>query len=344
MKDDLNILYKNCTLCPRMCRVDRAAGQKGFCRESGNPAAARAALHFWEEPCISGQTGSGAVFFSGCNMGCVFCQNYEIAHDEVRKEITQDRLADIFLELQDKKAANINLVTPTHFIPSIVMALESAKDKGLKIPVVYNTSSYENVESLRLLDGLVDIYLPDCKYYSSDLSLKYSKAADYFEKALPAIEEMVRQTGIPSFYIPHVHPGSSSEEECSKSISADEYNDIVAGDEALDIEESSDYTGPLMKKGTIVRHLLLPGHLDDSMKIVTQLHEKFGDKIYISLMNQYTPMPHSAVFPELTNTVSGDDYDKLIDHAIDIGVENAFIQGDETDKSSFIPAFDYSGL
>ncbi|SHI29176.1 putative pyruvate formate lyase activating enzyme [Butyrivibrio fibrisolvens DSM 3071] len=327
-----------------MCRVDRTAGQKGFCRESGNPAAARAALHFWEEPCISGQTGSGAVFFSGCNMGCVFCQNYEIAHDEVRKEITQDRLADIFLELQDKKAANINLVTPTHFIPGIVMALESAKNKGLKIPVVYNTSSYENVESLKLLDGLVDIYLPDCKYYSGDLSAKYSKAADYFEKALPAIEEMVRQTGSPSFYMPHVHPGSSSDEDCNKSISADKYNDIVAGDESLEDTESSDYTGPLMKKGTIVRHLLLPGHLDDSIKIVTKLHEKFGDKIYISLMNQYTPMPHSAVFPELTNTVSSDDYDKLIDHAIDIGVENAFIQGDETDKSSFIPAFDYSGL
>jgi putative pyruvate formate lyase activating enzyme len=345
MKVELSSLYENCTLCPRACGVNRTKGEKGFCKESGTIAAARAALHFWEEPCISGETGSGAVFFSGCNMGCVFCQNYEIAHDEVRKEITVDRLSDIFLELQDKKAANINLVTPTHFVPSIVMALESAKNKGLKIPVVYNTSSYENVSTLKLLDGLVDIYLPDCKYYDSSLSAKYSKAENYFEKALPAIEEMVRQTGKPCFYPSHVHPGISSLEECKKSIYSEEYNDVVLDEDETDVNtDSADYAGPLMKKGTIVRHLLLPGHLDDSMEIVRRLHERFGDDIYISLMNQYTPMPHSAVYPELTSKVSSEIYEKLVDFAIEIGVENAFIQGEETDKSSFIPAFDYSGL
>ncbi|WP_027207245.1 radical SAM protein [Butyrivibrio fibrisolvens] len=364
MNNELNLLYENCMICPRKCRVDRTKGERGFCKASGTIAAARAALHFWEEPCISGETGSGAVFFSGCNMGCVFCQNYEIAHDEVKKEISVDRLSDIFLELQDKKAANINLVTPTHFVPSIIKALEIAKDKGLKIPVVYNTSAYENVDTIKMLDGLVDIYLPDCKYYNSELSFKYSKARDYFEKALPAIEEMVRQTGAPTFYYPHVHPGISRKEACQKSLNADEYNDIVTGEDSslddvtqtekidqdsmnYDISgqnESSDYSGPLMKKGTIVRHLLLPGHLDDSMNVVNRIHNRFGNDIYISIMNQYTPMPHSAAFPELTRTVNVADYDKLVDYAIDIGVEYAFIQGDETDKSSFIPAFDYSGL
>ncbi|WP_296833874.1 radical SAM protein [Butyrivibrio sp.] len=345
MREDLRNLYSNCMLCPRKCKVDRNDGEKGFCKESSSPAAARAALHFWEEPCISGRSGSGAVFFSGCNMGCVFCQNYEIAHDEVRKEITVERLSDIFLELQDKKAANINLVTPTHFVPGIVEALESAKNKGLKIPVVYNTSSYENVDTLKMLDGLIDIYLPDCKYYSSELSLKYSKAEDYFDKAIAAIEEMVRQTGKPLFYYPGVHPFLSHAQDVSKSLNADEYNDIViSGDNNDENLDDSDYTGPLMKKGTIVRHLLLPGQIEDSMEIIRRLHDRFDDSVYISLMNQYTPMPHSAAFPELTRKVNESDYDRLIDHAIDIGIEYAFIQGDETDKSSFIPAFDYTGL
>lgn len=340
MREEIENLYKKCILCPRKCKVDRTSGERGFCKEGANPAAARAALHFWEEPCISGKTGSGAVFFSGCNMGCVYCQNYEIAHDEVRKEISVERLSDIFLQLQDKKAANINLVTPTHFVPGIIEALLIAKDNGLKIPVVYNTSAYENVDTIKMLDGLVDIYLPDCKYYSSELSEKYSRAGDYFEMALPAIKEMVRQTGEPRFFYPNVHPLTAHKEQSDKSLNACEYNDTVTADDQVD----EDYSGPLMRKGTIVRHLLLPGHLEDSKKIVYKLHESFGDRIYISLMNQYTPMPHSAEFPNLASTVSKGDYESLIDYAIEIGVENAFIQGDETDKTSFIPAFDYTGL
>ena len=315
MNRDLNKLYENCILCPRKCGVNRLKGEKGFCREGSYLAAARAALHFWEEPCISGQTGSGAVFFSGCNMGCVFCQYYEIA--------------SFFLALYLSFRCN----SYSYY------KRESAKDKGLKIPVVYNTSAYENVETIKMLDGLIDIYLPDCKYYSSDLSFRFSKAGDYFDRALDAIGEMVRQTQRPRFYCPDMQQGSGAYLNCTRTISADEYNDIVTSG-----EESSDYTGPLMRRGTIVRHLLLPGHLEDSIGVVTRLHERFGDDIYISLMNQYTPMPHSTEYPELVNKVDDTDYERLIDYAIDIGVEYAFIQGGETDNTSFIPAFDYTGL
>lgn len=340
MRDEYNKLYQNCKLCPRNCGIDRTKGEKGFCRADGSIEAARAALHFWEEPCISGEFGSGAVFFSGCNMGCVFCQNYEIAHAKVRRKISTKRLSDIFLELQDQNAANINLVTPTHFVPGIIEALEDSKKRGLKIPVVYNTGAYENVETIKLLDGLVDIYLPDCKYYSSKLSKKYSMAEDYYSKAILAIKEMVRQTGKPQFFGIHVHPQKATYKELQESLCADEYNNIVTGDEC----DNSDYYGPLMKRGTIVRHLLLPGNINDSIEIVRRLYGEFGNDIYISLMNQYTPMPHSFNIPELSKKVSKDDYERLIEYAIDLGVENAFIQGDETDNDSFIPAFDYTGI
>lgn len=334
-------LYKDCTLCPRMCHADRAAGAVGYCRESAALYAARAALHMWEEPCISGVTGSGAVFFSGCNMGCVFCQNYDIAHGMVQKEISTDRLSAIFLELQEQNACNINLVTPTHFAPTIAAALRQAKEQGLHIPVVYNTSAYENTETLKMLDGLIDIYLPDCKYYSGELAEKYSGAKDYFEKAFAAIKEMVRQTGRPEFYGNRVHPASGTAQERESSLSADEYNEIVMSGEE---EEAEDYSGPLMKKGTIIRHLLLPEHLDDSKEVIRRLAAAFGNDVFLSLMDQYTPMPQSRNYPELTHRVKREDYDALVDYAIDLGVEYAFIQGEETDKNSFIPAFDYRGL
>ena len=210
----------NCTLCPRECHVNRNAGEMGYCGQTAALMAARAALHFWEEPCLSGTNGSGAVFFSGCNLGCVYCQNHEIAHGLSGRGLTVSRLSDIFLELQGKGAHNINLVTPTHFVPQIVTALETAKKQGLSVPIIYNTSAYEKIETLKRLDGLVDIYLPDLKYFDSTLSRHYSHAADYFEKAAAAIAEMVRQVGAPVF---------------------------------VDGENS------LMKKGVIVRHLLLPG-------------------------------------------------------------------------------------
>lgn len=295
----------DCTLCPRECHVNRLIGETGYCQCTPDLLAARAALHMWEEPCISGANGSGAVFFCGCNMGCVFCQNYDIAHARNGRKLTPEHLSDIFLMLQDKGAHNINLVTPSHYIPQIITALTQAKMYGLTIPVVYNTSAYEKVEVLRSLEGLVDVYLPDLKYFSSTLSSKYSAAPDYFEVASAAIAEMVRQ--IPAA--------------------------------VFETDEDS-----LIKKGVIVRHLMLPGCEEDSRAILQYLHKTYGEQIYISIMNQYTPLSTVAQFPELNRTISSKAYDRMIDYAISIGIENGFIQEGETASESFIPSFDGEGL
>lgn len=305
-------LLSACTLCPRACKVNRIAGQIGVCGEGAQIRAARAALHFWEEPCISGKSGSGAVFFSGCSVGCVFCQNQTIAHGETGFSLTSKRLSEIFLDLQAQGANNINLVTPTHFIPQIREALLLAKDAGLFLPIVYNTSGYEKVESLHLLHGLVDIYMPDCKYYSSKLSTRYSHCGDYFAQTSQAITEMVRQVGIPLF--------NGDPED-------DSYSDEV-----------------LLKKGVLVRHLLLPGCVEDSKKVLSWLHETFGEQIYISIMRQYTPLPQVVSYPELNRTVTDAEYEKLVDYALSIGIEQAFIQEDGVEKDSFIPAFDGKGI
>ena len=193
--DKYSSLLSSCILCPRRCSIDRISGERGYCGQNACLKLARAALHFWEEPCISGKNGSGAVFFSGCNMLCVFCQNYDIARGRVSKEISIERLSDIFMELEEKGAENINLITGTHFIPHIVIALENAKSRGLKLPVVWNSGGYEEVFALKLLDGLIDIYMPDVKYYSGDISRKYSSCKDYFERAALSLEEMYRQAG-----------------------------------------------------------------------------------------------------------------------------------------------------
>ena len=293
-----------CRLCPRMCGADRKNGERGFCGETSEIRAARAALHMWEEPCISGTRGSGTVFFTGCVLRCAYCQNGNIACGNTGKVISIDRLAEIFIELQERGAHNINLVTPTHFVPQIREAIIKAKEKGLMLPIVYNTGSYENVETLRMLDGLVDIYLPDLKYYSSELSKKYSEAHNYFEVATAAIAEMVRQVGTPEF-----------------------------DDEGI------------MTKGVIVRHLLLPGCIEDSKRIIKYLYDTYGDDIYVSIMNQYTPMKGIEVrYPELANKVSYSEYDRLTDYAIDIGIENGFIQEGDTAEESFIPDFDMEGI
>ena len=294
-----------CTLCPRNCTVDRGNGEKGICGQTAELKVARAALHFWEEPCISGTAGSGTVFFSGCSLHCVFCQNEPIANGMVGKMITVERLAEIFLELEQQGAHNINLVTPGHFIPQIKEALLLAKEKGLALPIVYNTSSYESVESLKYLDGLVDIYLPDFKYMSSELSAKYSHAPDYSVRAKAAIAEMVRQTGMPVF---------------------DE-----KGEEGL------------IKRGTIVRHLTLPGCMEDSKEILNYLHTTYGDQIYISIMNQFTPLENVVDFPELNRKITEEEYEELVDYAIDLGIEQGFIQEGETAEESFIPDFDCKG-
>lgn len=295
----------DCTLCPRECHADRNAGQTGYCGQTAQLTAARAALHFWEEPCLSGTNGSGAVFFSGCNLRCIYCQNYEIAQGQSGREITTPRLTDIFLELQEKGAHNINLVTPSHFVPQIITALRTAKKQGLSIPVIYNTSGYEKAETLRLLDGLVDIYLPDLKYCDTALSGRYSHAPDYFEKAAAAITEMVRQVGVPLF---------------------------------VDGEDS------LMLRGVIVRHLLLPGCGRDSRRVLRYLHETFGNDIYVSIMNQYTPLSQVSGIPALNRRVSDEEYGQVVDYAIRIGIENGFIQEGETASESFIPPFDYEGI
>ena len=295
-----------CDLCPRKCLVDRKKGEKGICGQTENLKVARAALHFWEEPCISGDAGSGAVFFSGCPLHCVFCQNENIANGTVGKEISLERLVDIFLELQEKGANNINLVTPGHFVPQIVKALDQAKKEGLTLPVVYNTSSYETVDTIRMLDGYVDIYLPDFKYMSPVLSKKYSHAPDYAQVAKAVIAEMVRQTGKAVF------------------VNGDEDN--------------------LILRGTIVRHLTLPGCMEDSMQILKYLHETYGDTIYISIMNQFTPLSNLEKYPELNRKITDEEYKALVDYAIEIGIENGFIQEGDTAEESFIPAFDCEGV
>lgn len=304
MSDILTASMENCTLCPRSCHVNRLAGQTGYCGQTAHITAARAYLHMWEEPCISGVSGSGTVFFSGCNLRCVFCQNHAIAIGQNGKVLTVNRLSEIFLELQEKGACNINLVTPTHFVPQIAEALQLARQNGLLIPIVYNTGSYECVSTLQMLDGLVDIYLPDCKYKSPALSRKYSHAEDYFFHACNAIQEMVRQTGAAVF----------------------------------------DQDTGLMKKGVVVRHLILPGQTADSKRIIRYLHETYGSTIYLSIMNQYTPLPHVAHIPELNRRVSEEEYQRVIDFALALGVENGFIQEGETASESFIPDFGGEGL
>lgn len=338
-------LLADCTLCPRECHADRLAGRTGYCGQTAQITAARAALHYWEEPCISGTAGSGAVFFSGCPLRCSFCQNHDIAIGRFGKEITADRLAEIFLELQEKGANNINLVTPTHFVPQLVSALESAKARGLRLPVVYNTSSYEKVSTLRLLDGLVDIYLPDLKYVSAELSGCLSNAPDYFAAASAAIAEMVRQAGSPVFQAPD-----------GKLMNAWEMNEACAEEASGDSKGAdSDF---LMKKGVIVRHLALPGQVEDSQNVLRYLHETYGDRIYISIMNQYTPMPgieswmkamraagkKPELFSAMNRKLTDAEYEALIDFAIDLGIENGFLQEGDTAKESFIPAFDGEGL
>jgi len=288
---------KKCNLCPRKCNIDRSSGNVGFCLANDKLKIARYSLHYWEEPCISGNNGSGTIFFSHCNLKCVFCQNYEISTNNYGKEISVDRFVEICLELQKMGALNINLVTPTHFIPLIKEGLVKAKENGLSIPIVYNTNSYENVESLKLLDGLIDIYLPDLKYYDNNLASKYSSCKNYFNVATDAIKEMYRQVGNPVF------------------------------------------DGDILKKGIIVRHLLLPTHGDDSKKIIKYLYDTYQDNIFISIMNQYTPIKNFDKFPELNKKVEDFEYEDVIDYACDLGIVNAFIQEGETQLESFIPDF-----
>ena len=289
-------IYKNCTLCPRNCKISRYK-QKGFCNSKNKIRIAYADMYKYEEPIIeSTNKKSGAIFFSGCNMKCIFCQNYDISTLNIGKEISIEKLKNIMLKLQEKNALNINLVTPTIYVPSIKKAIKKAKKEGLKIQIIYNTSSYENIKTIEMLNNDIDIYLPDLKYYDDNLSQKYSNTKNYFYHATKAIDEMYKQVGKP----------------------------IIKNN--------------VMEKGVIVRHLLLPGHLEDSKKIIKYLYDTYKDNIYISIMNQYTPIK-KLKYENLNKTVSKKEYDELIDYAIKLGVKNAFIQIGETQKKSFIPNF-----
>ena len=295
-------LYKKCNLCPRNCLVDRTK-TLGFCKATDKVKVARSAIHYFEEPSISGTNGSGTIFFSNCNLKCCYCQNKEISTDGFGKEITIERLSEMILELEEKHANNINLVTPTHYVPSIIEAIKLARSKGLSIPIVYNTSGYESVETLKLLEGYIDIYLTDFKYFDNKLGKDLSKCSNYFEVASKALEEMYRQTGKNKFN-----------------------------------------KDGLMTKGIIVRCLVLPTKSNDTKKIIDYLYKKYQDNIYLSIMNQYTPVNFIKDYPYLNKTISEDEYNEVIDYAIDLGIKNAYMQEGGTCSESFIPAFDLEGV
>lgn len=296
---------EKCELCPRRCGADRSKSV-GFCGMGERIVAARAGLHMWEEPCISGKSGSGAVFFSGCVMRCKFCQNNEISREKKGKEISEARLSEIFLELEEQGALNINLVNPTHFVPQIIRSLERAKKQGLRVPVVYNSGGYERVETLKMLDGLVDIYLPDVKYFSEELAVKLSSAPRYFETAMSAVSEMVRQTGRPVF----------------------------------------DESGEILQRGTIVRHLVLPNCYKDSVEVIKRVGERFGGEILFSLMSQYTPFGEVKTNPEfkkMNRRITTFEYEKALDAVLEAGLQG-FMQEKSSAKEEYTPSFDFTGI
>ena len=306
---NLNSLNE-CTLCHRNCKINRNENKIGYCKATDKIMIARASLHLWEEPPISGGNGSGTVFFSHCNFSCVFCQNHDISQGHTKSncsvsgaEVSIERLSDIFLELQDQGANNINLVTPTHYAPQIIEALKLSKSKGLKLPILDNTNSYDSLETIKSLEGYIDVYLPDFKYFNDKYAVKYSKAPDYFKNAVRVIDEMIRQTGAPKF----------------------------------------DSNGHIIK-GVIVRHLMLPGLLFDSKKVIDLLYNRYGDDIYISIMNQYVPMFNACDYPEINKPLNPKHYESLVNYAAELGVKNGFIQESGANTEEFIPSFNLEGV
>lgn len=287
-----------CNACPRKCNVDREK-VLGYCKSSDKIKLARAALHFWEEPCISGENGSGAIFFSGCNLGCVFCQNFNISHNCKGVEVSDDRLIDIMKSLADKGANNINLVNPTHYSSQLLRVFEKYKPP---VPIVYNTSAYDSVETLRLFDGIVDIYLPDFKYIRPDKAQKYSKAENYPQIAERALTEMKRQV-------------------------------------ATDVFDDRD----IMQKGMIIRHLVLPSNTNASVEALDYLAKNFGDT-YISVMAQYVPCGDLSDYKEINRPLTQREYDKVVNHILDLGLDKIFVQELEAASEEFIPDFDFTGV
>lgn len=297
-------LYDNCNLCPRSCGINRNSAELGFCGKSSDLYVAKAYAHMWEEPCLSGTQGSGTVFFSGCNLKCVYCQNYKISSNEIiGKMITAEHLAQIYLELEQKRVNNINLVTPTHYLPHIIESINLAKQKKINIPFVYNTSGYEKADVIKLLEGYIDIYLTDIKYYSNVYARRYSHADNYFKYAIDAATEMLRQTGKP------------------------QYNE-----------------NGLLKSGVIIRHLVLPDMTYDSKRILRKLFEKFGNDVIYSIMSQFTPINIDNRYVEINRKITQDEYDDVLLFAEQLGIESFYKQIGEAAKESFIPDFDLEGI
>lgn len=296
-------LLRNCSLCPRRCGVNREAGETGFCSAPARPRVALADLHFGEEPCISGKSGSGTIFFSHCNMSCVFCQNHDLSQAGFGRTVDVDHLAQIFINLQDQGAHNINLVSPTPYVPAVIRAIRKAKGRGLSLPVVYNTHGYETVEVLGLLEGLVDIYLPDLKYGSEGPARRYSAAPGYFTAAAAAIKEMYRQVGGPI------------------------------------LDENG-----LARRGTIIRHLVLPGHVPDSLRVLRWIAANLPRDIYISLMAQYFPTYRAAGIPPLNRRLTAGEYQQVLDGLSELGLEKGFIQELAAASAEYVPNFDLRGV
>jgi len=301
------VKLNKCDICPRECGVNREKGELGYCNSNSKVKIARAMIHHFEEPFISGeendQRGSGAVFFSNCPLKCVYCQNFNISHGGFGKELSNESLSRVFLNLQGEGAYNINLVSPTHFAPMIMESIEHARLNGLNIPIIYNTSGYEKSETIRNLKGYIDIFLTDIKYFNDKYSILYSNAKDYFKYASSSLEEMYSQIG------------------------------------KFKLDEQG-----IMKKGVVVRHLMLPGLLFDSKKILDHIYNIYGDDVYMSLMNQYVPMYGASNYPNINRKLTKAHYDSLIEYALKLGVKNALIQDEGTSKEFYIPDFNLEGI
>ncbi len=296
-----------CNQCPRKCNVDRSAGtglETGFCGVTGQPKVAKAFLHMWEEPCISGTTGSGTIFFSGCNLKCVYCQNYQISQDNYGKVISLDRLKEIIKGLIAQGAHNINLVNPSHYTEALKQVLRDLKNSGeLNVPVVYNSSGYDTVETLKAHEGIVDVYLPDLKYSSEETAFKYSKAKDYPEVSKKAVLEMYRQVGSP------------------------------------ELDENG-----IIRKGLIIRHLILPGHTKESISILNWISDNLPKSVYVSLMSQYTPYYAVEKFPEINRPITRKEYDRVVDHLYKLGLEEGYVQERHSSDTQYIPDFNLEGV
>ena len=290
---------EKCKICPHNCGVNRLNGNIGRCKSNGNIKLAMASIHNFEEPCISGENGSGTVFFSNCNMNCVFCQNYKISQQGLGREISIEELAEIFIDEQNKNAENINLVTPTMYVYHIIEAIKIAKNKGLKIPIVYNSNGYENVETIKKLDGYIDIYLPDLKYYDDDLEFKYSGVKNYFENATSAIKEMYNQVGSPV------------------------------------LDENG-----MMKKGLIIRHLVLPNNLQNSKDVLKWINDNIDKKVFVSVMAQYFPTNKAKDFPEINRKLTKEEYEEIENYLYSLDLDNGYIQELGEHEEEYVPDFE----